>query len=231
MNVQFARQALMEDDVKSSDMIAKELLAMGADAELIKFAVSLLDQGLITPERVLQIADETLMPGLREDGGGSATGGGVTNGATFTPGTGMQYTTKKKVKEDAPRLAAGKIEDPYAVSHFGFKKAPAGGKDRSQIKGIQVKDLWSENYSRFKKETATRTKAQQMHEATKVVEKKLREVNKILEYTSQLRGELFETDGTDTYSHHTAKLMEKITKEVAEAYTKIKKIKQYGKGS
>jgi len=55
----------------------------------------------------------------------SATG----TGASVTPGIGMgvatKYAFKKKVKEDAPQLAAGKVKDNYAVSHFGFKNAPS----------------------------------------------------------------------------------------------------------
>jgi len=50
-------------------------------------------------------------------------------GASVTPGVGMgvatKYAFKKKVEEDAPQLAAGKVKDNYAVSHFGFKNAPS----------------------------------------------------------------------------------------------------------
>lgn len=54
---------------------------------------------------------------------------GTGTGASVTPGVGMgvatKYAFKKKVKEDAPQLAAGKVKDNYAVSHFGFKEAPS----------------------------------------------------------------------------------------------------------
>lgn len=83
----------------------------------------------------------------------------------------------------------------------------------------------NENYSKFRNETKTRTKAQQMHEAMKLAEKKINEANKILEYTSQLKSELFEGDMESSYNHHTKKLMEKITNRVVEAYTKVKKLK------
>lgn len=78
-----------------------------------------------------------------------------------------------------------------------------------------------ENYSRFKKETKTRTNEQQLHTAMRLAEKKIREANRILEYTSQLRGELNET----RMNKNTQKLMERITRGIAEAYGKMKKIK------
>lgn len=78
-----------------------------------------------------------------------------------------------------------------------------------------------ENYSRFKKETKTRTNEQQLHAAMRLAEKKIHEANRILEYTAQLRGELNET----RVNKNTQKLMEKVTRGIAEAYGKMKKLK------
>jgi hypothetical protein len=68
-------------------------------------------------------------------------------GASVTPGVGMgvatKYAFKKKVKEDAPQLAAGKVKDNYAVSHFGFKNAPSVPNRKS--KAMDYKELW-ENF-------------------------------------------------------------------------------------
>jgi hypothetical protein len=86
-------------------------------------------------------------------------------------------------------------------------------------------DELNENYSRFKKETVMRSKSQQMHEATKLIEKKLKEVNKLLEYACQMKQELSEGDDQFSYNHHTSKVMERITAKIAEAYTKSKKLK------
>jgi len=58
----------------------------------------------------------------------SSTGGGTTTGATATAGAGEQYFSKvrvKKIKEDAPMLAAGKVKHNYAVEKFGYKLAPS----------------------------------------------------------------------------------------------------------
>jgi hypothetical protein len=79
----------------------------------------------------------------------------------------------------------------------------------------------NENYSRFKKETKTRTNEQQLHAAMRLAERKIHEANRVLEYTAQLRGELNETRVNKNTQH----LMEKITKGIAEAYGKIKKLK------
>lgn len=79
----------------------------------------------------------------------------------------------------------------------------------------------NENYSRFKKETKTRTNEQQLHAAMRLAEKKIYEANRILEYTTQLRTELNET----RVNKNTQRLMEKITKGIAEAYGKMKKLK------
>ena len=78
-----------------------------------------------------------------------------------------------------------------------------------------------ENYSRFKKETKTRTNEQQIHAAMRLAEKKIHEANRILEYTTQLRTELNET----RVNKNTQRLMEKITRGIAEAYGKMKKLK------
>lgn len=79
----------------------------------------------------------------------------------------------------------------------------------------------NENYSRFKKETRTRTNEQQLHVAMRLAEKKIHEANRILEYTSKLRTELTET----RVNKNTQKLMERITRGIAEAYGKMKKLK------
>jgi ribosomal protein L21E len=79
----------------------------------------------------------------------------------------------------------------------------------------------NENYSKFKTETKTKTNEQQFHSAVRLAEKKIREANKILEYTAQLKNELNEVKT----SKNTQKLMERMTKGIAEAYGKMKKLK------
>lgn len=97
--------------------------------------------------------------------------------------------------------------------------------DESAFYNDEVKPIIAENYSRFKKETVTRSKQQQMHQAVKMVEKKLSEINRILEYTSQLKNELFEDGEGSKYAHHTNKSIDRSVSKIAEAYSKLKKIK------
>ena len=148
----------------------------------------------------------------------------------MTPGgTGEQYATSKAFKKKneekdvETKLAAGPA-DNYAVKHWGWKEAPSIPNRSSKM--FDYKELWAEeklneNYSRFKKETKTKTNEQQFHAAVRLAEKKINEANRILEYTAQLKGELNEV----RVGKHTQKLMERITKGIAEAYGKMKKLK------
>lgn len=78
-----------------------------------------------------------------------------------------------------------------------------------------------ENYSRFKKETVTRSKEQQMHEAMKLVRKKLHEADKVMTYVKTMKEEL----GLQEYKSHTSRLMEKLQVSISEIYKKYKQIK------
>lgn len=224
MSIQFQAKYLLED-FDELESLKSMLLSLGASQDSATMLVAAVAKGQLGPSTAVDIVKSTA--GIKEDGG-SATGGGTTTGATFTPGTGMQYTTKKRVKEDAPKLAAGKA-DISTYTNDGFTKAKRG---KGTVKGIEVKDLWEEEvleeargYSQFKKETATRTKAQQMHEAAKAINKKLDEINKLLEYTDQMRMELAEGEEQLEYKHNTKALFEKMNRKVVEAYTKLKKVK------
>lgn len=66
-------------------------------------------------------------------------------------------------------------------------------------------------------EIKQRNKSQQFHEATKMVNKKLKEINNILEYAEQLKGELDES----ARPNH---LMEKMKREMVSAYNKMRKL-------
>ena len=156
----------------------------------------------------------------------SATGAG----ANFVPGTGEQLATPKAFKKTdeqkdvEPKLAAGPA-DIYMKKKWGWKEAPSIP-NRPSKGGFQYKQIFegeelNENYSRFKKETKTRTNEQQLHAAMRLAEKKIHEANRILEYTAQLRTELTETK----VNKNTQRLMEKITRSIAEAYGKMKRLK------
>jgi len=83
----------------------------------------------------------------------------------------------------------------------------------------------SRAYSRFKKQTAIRSKDQQMHEAVKMIHSKLEEVSKLVEFAQQMRTELSEGENTLEYKHNTKKIFEKINSKVVEVYTKTRELK------
>lgn len=168
---------------------------------------------------------------------------------SYNKGTGLTKATNilnkgeeiKPVNEDAPMLAHGKA-DISTYTNDGFTHA---GRGKGKVKGIVVKDLWEDddytqtdvkaadkdnleearNYHQFKKEAATRTKTQQMHEAAKMISKRLEEINRLLEYASQMKNELSEGEAQFEYSHNTRNLFEKINTKVIETYTKVKRLK------
>lgn len=83
----------------------------------------------------------------------------------------------------------------------------------------------SRAYSQFKKQTAIRSKDQQMHEAVKIIHKKLEEVSKLVEFAQQMRTELSEGENALEYKHNTKKIFEKINSKVVEVYTKTRALK------
>ena len=243
MNNQFATQFLREEvDHNWLENFMKE---HGADETLIAYTMALIDQGLIKPERAIEIFKDTL--GLQEDGGaaaapagGSTTGGGVTNGASFTPGTGEQYAAgtkkvRKSLGEDAPRLAGSPAKtnsqgakNLNAYKSAGFTKAPSAQEAGKKLKSIDVEELWEEplkeNYFRFRNETKTRGKSDQFHEAVKIINKKLDEVNRLLEFTGTFKTELSEGEDAFEVKTNTKKAMDKVRGKVVEAYQKLKQL-------
>jgi hypothetical protein len=325
MNNQFLTQFLREDQDAVNSSIENVLKQTGADEELIAMFMNAIRQGMITPEKALEIIKTGFNKDISEDGmgGGSTTGGGVTNGATFTPGNGEQYAmgSKKisrkklgeedgsdltavdvtgkaysigdiiefkghkfecqigqrgiaalqhvddelnplpefyeggtpqftailknakiisskggKVAEDAPRLAGEPSKTDKqgarnlnAYTKDGFTKAPSAEEAAKTIKGVEVKDLWGkkalgENYHSFRNETKTRGKSDQFHEAVKIINKKLDEVNKLLEFTGTLKTELSESEDAFEIKTNTKKSMDKVRGKVIEAYQKLKQL-------
>lgn len=90
-----------------------------------------------------------------------------------------------------------------------------------QLTGIYLK----ENYARFRSETKTRTKPEQIYKAVKEIKKKLLEVDRLLEYTSRLRTEISESDSEFKYSTHTTRALENIQEMIKHTYIKAKKLK------
>lgn len=296
MSIQFQSQFLLEDDKHRwlRDMFQE----LGASEEAIEMFIHAIEMRLITPETAVKIIKTTT--DINEDGmGGSTTGGGVTNGATFTPGAGEQYAagTRKVRKslgeeledsqlqvgavvkyqnqdwtierdlghsyrlkstkglpstnvdkdvlarqnqtiktEDAPRLAGSPAKtnkqgarNLNAYTKDGFTKAPSAEAAGKKLKSIDVEELWeeeplNENYFSFRNETKTRGKSEQFHEAVKIINKKLDEVNRLLEFTGTLKTELSEGEDSFEVKTNTKKAMSKVRGKVVEAYQKLKEL-------
>ena len=167
---------------------------------------------------------------LRQINEESSVGGGTTAGATATPGVGEQVPTtkafKKKVKEDAPMLAAGKA-DIKTYTQDGFTKNPHAANRKSKV--IDYKQLYeedqeeiNENYNQFRNKTKTRSGQDQFHQAVREVKKKMAEANKILEYAERLRNELNEGGEPLKYKRHTEGALAQIKESVVNLYRKVK---------
>lgn len=375
MNNQFATQHLLQE-MDVYDSLRSALSELGATEDSINVLVKAVEMGALKPSEAIEIVKKAM--NIHEDGaaaapaagGGSSVGGGVTNGATFTAGTGEQTATTKAFKgtrkkkyqedfseeepleigdrvkvvygnqfyghtgtvedirrgfvivdvdgegsysmhisdvekidgdldEDAPRLAGNPAKTTKqgarnlsAYSSVGFTKAPNAKEAGKHIKGVDVEELWealaedfkhsdkveivngadkgrkavviryatsqsgetvylvrfvdggvaeipgqnlkllsgteiseSRKYNQFKKEAATRSKDQQMHEAVRMIHSRLAEVSKLLEYAQQMRAELSEGEQTLEYNHNTKKVFERINSKVVEIYSKTRQLK------
>jgi hypothetical protein len=75
-------------------------------------------------------------------------------------------------------------------------------------------------YNKFKKDSATRPNKDALHEALKSINKKLHEINRLMEYSTNMKMELEED-----YSPRTGKVVNKLEKQLAEIYKKVKSLK------
>lgn len=132
----------------------------------------------------------------------------------------------EEAKDKEPKLAAGKIKKDYAVTHFGFTPAPSIP-NRPSKGGFEYKSLWegvlAENYNSFRKNTSTRTKAQQYHEGVKIVRKELSRINTLMEYLGKLKESLNEGGELKEMSH-TRKSVDKILERIKSIYVKAKSL-------
>lgn len=118
--------------------------------------------------------------------------------AGVTPGTGMGVATKHAFKRKK------KKSNPYKLT--------------SMVESL--------TYSKFRNEVKTRTKQQQLHRGIKEVQKKLNEINKLLEYTKRMREELNENGDSISYSRFTEQALGKIKEMSINLYKNIKELKK-----
>lgn len=120
-------------------------------------------------------------------------------------------------------------------SPTGFERMPKSGKiyikmGYKQIKPtdrLNSKDLWKgeslneSRYNKFKKEIKTRTPQQQLHEGVKAIQRRLDEINKLVEFTIRMKSELKENEESVIYLERTLKSLNKINEKIQEINTKI----------
>lgn len=75
-------------------------------------------------------------------------------------------------------------------------------------------------YNKFKRDSATRPNKDALHEALKSINRKLHEINRLMEYSTNMKMELEED-----YSPRTGKVVNKLEKQLAEIYKKVKSLK------
>lgn len=160
-----------------------------------------------------------------------------------TSGAAGGYLTKysfkpKKLEEKSDYLTLKAFEKPSKKEQntpAGFEKMPKSGKAYTDIGYKQVKlsdrlnskDLWAgeslteARYSTFKKEIKTRTPQQQLHEGVKAIQRRLDEINRLVEFTARMKAELKENDEGVMYLERTRKSLNKINEKIQEINTKI----------
>lgn len=88
---------------------------------------------------------------------------------------------------------------------------------------LRKSEALQENYHRFKRETKERPKEEQYHQAIKAVNKKLDQVNRILEFTTRMKTELAE-GGDLGVKTRTVEVTNRLKMKIAEAYKKLKNL-------
>lgn len=149
------------------------------------------------------------------------------------PKVNVQYSIQNRINGDWEGPYTFKNVSPNGFYNFfddqkgllSFKKSVMRKMiDSKKIKHYSLTE--GITYSKFRNEVKTRTKQQQIHRSIKEVQKRLSEVNKVLEFTNRMRGELSENGGDIKYSRFTEQALGKIKGMVAELYGNIKKLKK-----
>lgn len=127
----------------------------------------------------------------------------------FTPGSGEGVATK---------YAFGKSHKQSPIFRGKKKK-----KNKYKLSSLLNESI---TYSKFKNEVKTRTKQQQLHRSVKEVQKRLNEINKVLEYTNKMRKELNENGDNIKYSRFTEQALRQIKEMTVNLYKNIKELKK-----
>jgi hypothetical protein len=139
--------------------------------------------------------------------------------------------TKTAVSQGYTKAPTGmpsdsKVKDYKAIWKSAEKPKYKMYKENMNLQDIIKEELLNEaTYKQFKKEVKFRTKAEQLHKAMREVKRKLSEIDRIVEYTTRMKQELSEGDGTQYWSR-TEKAVHSIAEMMNHLNTKINNLKQ-----
>jgi hypothetical protein len=132
---------------------------------------------------------------------------------------------EKKLGKELPVLTYGENFSEYINSNLN--KTGKAMKAKDVIDSIlNQKDSLQEG---IKQNIKNRSRSEQFYEAAKQANKKLQEVNKILEYAAELKSQLKEDEGI-VESTNSIMMMEKAKKRMVSAYAKMKSLEEESKG-
>ena len=124
-----------------------------------------------------------------------------------TKGGGSTYERQMMIPHDQLRLQGSEIKKREKKEKKKEKE-----KEKKEMEKEPIKEG-------LKTEIKVRSKKQQFQEATKLANKKLKEINSVLEYASNLKSDLNEAEYSSC-----SKAIESMKKNIAEAYKKMKSL-------
>ena len=211
MNNQFHTQRLREEEEfklsPEDEQAIKDMAQAAADAIVA---------GLISKDDVKQIIQNLKMDDeIEEDGSATSAGDAYLPGLDVPAKKYKSGYTEEADKE--PKLAAGNAKI-YAKDKWGWKEAPSIP-NRPSKGGFIYKQLFeAKTYSQFKREVSTRPNEDALREAMKSIYKRLHEIDRLAEYSSDMKREL----GEDKHGTRINQVVRKLEIKLAEIYRKVK---------
>jgi hypothetical protein len=135
------------------------------------------------------------------------------------------YATPKafrKPKKQNETSKPGHEDLPNLDKHFELVKFKIVDSENSSKK--KEKQLNEVRYSQFKNETKNRKPQEQLHMGVKEIQRKLDEINKLVEFTSRMRTELKGNAEQMNYLKRTHNALFKINEKIQEINNKIKSL-------
>lgn len=175
-----------------------------------------------------------------------------TSGDVGSYNTPFAFKKKKKMKENIDpdgKIAKwekavstfNKAADKYAKSgdkeledkarenakYYEDKVKNANKVNESVIEKLIKEELLNEvSYNKFKNEVKYRTKSETLYKAIREIKRKLDEVDRLMEYTSRMKGELNEDQEGVKYWKHGLNAVGKISETINKISNKVKDIYQ-----